>query len=187
MEALDIGVIVGSLRKGSYNRQLFDNSHALTPEGLVLREIPVRKLPLFDQDVLEQYPASVVEYWDAVRKADGILFISPEYNYSVPGVVKNAFDWASRPPDSAAIAGKPAGVLGASTGRSGTMRMQLHMRQILPALNMAVMPKPEVFIMNAADIFDETGYLHDERIRKQLTRFYAAFEPWARKFAKRDS
>ena len=102
-------------------------------------------------------------------------------------MVKNAFDWASRPPDAAAIAGKPAGVLGASSGRSGTMRMQLHMRQILPALNMAVMPKPEVFIMNAADVFDENGDLHDERIRKQLTRFYAAFEPWVRTFAKRDS
>ncbi len=184
MDPLDIGVIVGSWRKGSFNRMLFDNSPALAPAGLKLREIPIRDLPLFDQDVLDQHPSTVVDYWDAVRRADGILFISPEYNYSVPGVVKNAFDWASRPPDSAAIAGKPAGVLGASSGRSGTMRMQLHMRQILPALNMAVMPKPEVFIMNAADIFDENGHLHDERIRKQLERFYIAFEPWVRKFTK---
>ena len=84
MEPLDIGVIVGSLRQGSFNRKLFDNSHALAPEGLVLREIPIRELPLFDQDVLEQHPASVVDYWDAVRKADGILFISPEYNIRFP-------------------------------------------------------------------------------------------------------
>ncbi len=154
---------------------------------MVLREIPIRELPLFNQDVQEQHPASVVDYWDAVRKADGILFISPEYNYSVPGVVKNAFDWASRPPDAAADSGETGGCARRISGRSGTMRMQLHMRQILPALNMAVMPKPEVFIMNAADVFDEDGDLHDERIRKQLTRFYAAFEPWVRKFTNRDS
>ncbi|HET9659974.1 MAG TPA: NADPH-dependent FMN reductase [Thermomicrobiales bacterium] len=187
MEPLDIGVIVGSLRQASYNRKVFDNSHALTPEGLVLREIPIRSLPLFDQDVQLDPTEPVIEYWDAVRKADGILFISPEYNYSVPGVVKNAFDWASRPPDSAPIANKPAGVLGASSGRSGTMRMQLHMRQVLPTMNMPVMPQPEVFIMRVADVIDGNGDLHDERVRKQLTRFYAAFEKWVRLFAQRDS
>jgi chromate reductase len=187
MEPLDIGVIVGSLRSASLNRKVFENSRALTPEGIELREISIRGLPLYDQDIQEDPTDTVVEYWESVRQTDGILFISPEYNYSIPGLVKNAFDWASRPPNAAPIAGKPAGVLGASSGRSGTMRMQLHMRQILPALNMAVMPKPEVFIGNAADVFDESGYLHNERIRTQLTRFYAAFETWVRKFPKRTS
>lgn len=185
MEPLDIGVIVGSLRAASYNRKVFDNSHALTPDGLVLREISIRDLPLYNQEIQENPTAPVNAFWDAVRSADGILFISPEYNYSVPGLVKNAFDWASRPPNAAPIARKPAGLLGASSGRSGTMRMQLHMRQILPALNMPVMPKPEVFIMNAADVIDEDGNLHDERVRKQLTGFYAAFEKWVRMFADR--
>jgi chromate reductase len=183
MDPLDIGVIVGSLRADSYNRKVFETSKSLIPDGLALREISIGALPLFNQEIQENPTPEVSEFWEAVRRADGILFISPEYNYSVPGLVKNAFDWASRPPSGAPIARKPAGVLGASNGRSGTMRMQLHMRQILPALNMPVMPKPEVFIMNAADVFDESGYLHDERIRKQLTTFYAAFETWVRRFA----
>lgn len=181
MGPLDIGVIIGSLRKASYNRKVFDNSHALTPEGLVLREIPIGELPLYNQEIQEEPTPPVIEFWEAVHKADGMLFISPEYNYSVPGLVKNAFDWASRPPTGPPILGKPAGILGASNGRSGTMRMQLHMRQILPALNMPVMPRPEVFIMSAGDLIDENGYLHDERVRKQLTSFYAAFEKWVRK------
>ena len=182
MSPLDIGVIVGSLRKASYNRKIFDNSHALIPEGLVLREIPIGDLPLYNQEIQEHPTAPVTEFWDSVRTADGILFISPEYNYSIPGLVKNAFDWASRPPSSAPIQGKPAGILGASTGRSGTMRMQLHMRQVLPALAMPVMPKPEVFIMSVAELIDEEGYLHDERVRKQLASFYVAFEEWVRTF-----
>ena len=182
MTSLDIGVMIGSLRQASYNRKVFDNSHALTPEGLVLREISIRDLPLYNQEIQEDPTPAVTEFWDSVRKADGILFISPEYNYSIPGTLKNAFDWSSRPPSGPPILRKPAGILGASSGRSGTMRMQLHMRQILPALNMPVMPKPEVFIMSAADHFDDEGYLHDERTRTQLTGFYAAFEKWVRKF-----
>ena len=118
MEPLDIGVIVGSLRQASFNRKVFDNSHALTPDGLVLREIPIGALPLFDQEIQENPTPEVDEFWSAVRRADGILFISPEYNYSVPGLVKNAFDWASRPPTGAPIARKPAGVIGASNGRT---------------------------------------------------------------------
>lgn len=182
MGSLDIGVIVGSLRAASYNRKIFDNSHALTPEGLVLREIPIGELPLYNQEIQEDPTAPVIEFWDSVRKADGILFISPEYNYSIPGVVKNAFDWASRPAGGAPISGKPAGILGASNGRSGTMRMQLHMRQVLPALDMPVMPKPEVFIMSVADLIDDDGYLHDERVRKQIADFYVAYEKWVRRF-----
>lgn len=184
MGSLDIGVIVGSLRKASYNRKVFQNSQALTPDGLVLREIPIGDLPLFNQEIQDDPTPPVSEFWDSVRRADAILFISPEYNYSIPGLVKNAFDWASRPPSSPPIFGKPAGILGASTGRSGTMRMQLHMRQVLPALGMPVMPKPEVFIMSVADLVDDDGYLHDERVRKQLTDYYVAFEKWVRTFVK---
>ena len=181
MDPLDVRVMIGSLRKASYNRQVFDNSHDLVPESMTLTEIPIWELPLYSQDIQES-PTPVIErFWGSVREADAILFISPEYNYSVPGVLKNAIDWASRPPSSAPIVGKPAGVLGASNGRSGTMRMQLHMRSILPCLNIAVMPRPEVFIVSAADVIDKDGKLHDERVRGHLVRFYASFEHWIRK------
>jgi chromate reductase len=181
MEPIDVRVIIGSLRAESYNRKLFENSHDLVPETMTLTEIPVWELPLFNQDV-QLDPTPVVErFWGAVREADAILFISPEYNYSVPGVLKNAIDWASRPPSSAPINGKPGAILGASSGRSGTMRMQLHLRVILPGLDMPIMPQPEVFIMSVADVIDKQGTLHDERVRGQLYRFYAAFDAWIRK------
>jgi chromate reductase, NAD(P)H dehydrogenase (quinone) len=182
MDRLEIGVMIGSLRSASYNRRVFESSLELIPDGLKLTEIPIRDLPLYNQEIQEKPTPEVTAFWDAVRRVDGILFISPEYNYSVPGVLKNAFDWASRPPEHAPIAGKPAGLLGASSGRSGTMRMQLHMRSVLPALSMPVMPKPEVFIMSADDVFDQNGRLQDERVRKQLSSFYAAFERWVRRF-----
>lgn len=182
MDPLEIGVMIGSLRAASYNRNVFENSLDLLPGGLKLIEIPIGALPLYNHEIQQQPTSAVTEFWDAVRSKDGILFISPEYNYSVPGVLKNAFDWASRPPGSAPIYGKPAGILGASSGRSGTMRMQLHLRQVLPALDMPVMPKPEVFIMSVGEVIDEHGQLHDERVRRQLTDFYKAFERWVRLF-----
>lgn len=180
METLDVRVIIGSLRKGSYNRKVFENSHELVPSGLKLTEIPIWELPLFDQDVQER-PTPVIErFWSAVREADAMLFITPEYNYSVPGVLKNAIDWASRPPSSAPILGKPGAILGASSGRSGTMRMQLHMRAFLPCLDMPIMPRPDVYITAVADVIDKNGRLHDERVRGQLYRFYESFEQWIR-------
>lgn len=180
MEPLDVRVIIGSLRKESYNRKVFENSHVLVPETMKLTEIPIWELPLYNQEI-QEYPTPVIErFWGAVREAEAILFISPEYNYSLPGVLKNAIDWASRPPSAAPIVGKPGAIVGASNGRSGTMRMQLHLRAILPCLNMAIMPRPEVFIMSAPDVIDTEGNLHDERIRRQLSRFYTAFDQWIR-------
>lgn len=181
MEPFDVRVMIGSLRKGSFNRKVFENSHDLLPETMRLTEIPIWELPLFDQEIQEHPTPAIERFWGAVREADAILFISPEYNYSVPGVLKNAIDWASRPPASAPIVGKPGAILGASSGRSGTMRMQLHMRAFLPCLNMAIMPKPEVFIMSVGEAIDKDGKLHDERIRGQLFSFYAAFDRWIRR------
>lgn len=182
MSELDVRVMIGSLRKASYNRKVFEASHTLVPETMTLTEIPIWELPLFNQEIQES-PTPVIErFWGAVREADAILFISPEYNYSVPGVLKNAIDWASRPPGSAPITGKPGAVMGASGGRSGTMRMQLHMRQFLPCLNMPVMPKPEVYIMSVSSVFDADGILTDDRVRGQLIEFYEGFEEWIRRF-----
>jgi len=182
LEQLNVGVMIGSLRKESFNRKVFDNSHDLVPEMMRLTEIPIWELPLFNQEIQEKPTSAIERFWESIREADAILFISPEYNYSVPGVLKNAIDWASRPPGSSPIVGKPGAVLGASTGRSGTMRMQLHMRAFLPCLNMAIMPKPEVFITSVREAMDKDGRLHDERVRGQLVGFYEAFEHWIRKF-----
>ena len=181
MEPLDVRVMIGSLRTASFNRKVFDNSHELLPAGVTLAEIPIRELPLYNQEIQEDPTPEVERFWGAVREADAILFISPEYNYSVPGVLKNAIDWASRPPATAPINGKPGAILGASSGRSGTMRMQLHLRSFLPCLDLKIMPTPEVFIMSAAGAFDEDGKLTDERVRGQLLKFYVAFEQWVQK------
>lgn len=178
MDQLDVRVLIGSLRAASYNRKVFDVSHELIPETMRLTEIPIWELPLYNQEIQEK-PTPVIEhFWGAILEADAILFISPEYNYSVPGVLKNAIDWASRPPGSAPINGKPAGILGASTGRSGKMRMQLHMRSFLPSMGLPVMPKPDVYITSVADVIDKNGALVDDRVRGQLIEFFASFEQW---------
>ncbi|MCO5223322.1 MAG: NAD(P)H-dependent oxidoreductase [Thermomicrobiales bacterium] len=176
MTQLDVRVLIGSLRSASYNRKLFDASHELVPEGISLTEIPIWELPHYNQEI-QQDPTPVVErFWEAIRESDAMLFITPEYNYSIPGVLKNAIDWASRPAGSSPIYGKPGAFFGASGGRSGTMRMQLHMRQVLPCLNMPLLLKPEVFIPNVADAFDDEGNLVDDRLKGQLIEFYEAFE-----------
>lgn len=180
MPAYDVGVIIGSLRKASYNRRVYEQSASVAPAALALREIPIWELPLFDQDVQESPTAVIERYWATIREVDAILFVSPEYNYSLPGVLKNAIDWASRPPKSAPLLGKPAAVFGASSGRSGTMRMQLQLRPILACLDMPVMPLPEVFIDHVRDRFDDAGRLSDERLLRQMTGFYAAFASWIR-------
>ncbi len=150
------------------------------PPGLDLYEIPIGNLPHFDQDFEDEPLPEVTRFRDEVRETSGLLVVTPEYNYSIPGVLKNAIDWASWPLDRAALYGKPGAIIGASAGRSGTMRAQLHLRQVLPYCNVHLMNKPEVFVTFAADKFDEEGRLVDPATQGQLGGFLTSLEAWVR-------
>lgn len=170
MTELKILGIVGSLRQGSYNHAALRAAQELLPAGATLDLIELTGIPVFNQDDEASPPAAVVEFKRRIRAADAILFATPEYNYSVPGVLKNAIDWASRPYGDNAWAGKPAALMGASIGNLGSARAQYHLRQILVAFDMAVVSQPEVMIGNAAQRFDAAGRLTDEPTRQHIQK-----------------
>jgi chromate reductase len=173
--------ISGSLRKGSYNTAALHAARELFPEDAELDIFDISGLPPFVQDEEQGPPAKVKELKAAVRAADAILFSSPEYNYSVPGHLKNAIDWASRPYGDNAWEGKPALIIGASIGVIGTARMQYHLRQIMVFLDMHPINRPEVMIGTATEKFDENGKLTDEPTRKQIGRAVEALVQWTRR------
>lgn len=174
MDVIKILGIVGSLRKGSYNRFALKAAQELVPDGAVLNLIELHGIPVFDQDNEMTLPASVLEFKRRILDADAILFATPEYNYSLPGGLKNAIDWASRPYGESAWLGKPAAVMGASTGSLGTARAQYHLRQILVTLDMPVVNQPEVMIGNAAQRFDQNGRLTDAPTRQHIQKLLGA-------------
>jgi chromate reductase len=180
MDEIKILGIVGSLRKDSYNRFALKAAQELVPDGAVLNLIELHGIPVFDQDNERAPPATVLEFKRQILAADAILFGTPEYNYSLSGVLKNAIDWASRPYGESAWLGKPAAVMGASTGSLGTARAQYHLRQILVAQNMPMVNQPEVMIGNAAQRFGQNGRLTDEPTRQFIQKLLAALVQLAR-------
>ena len=174
MNAIKILGIVGSLRKDSYNHAALRAAQELVPDGAVLNLYELHGIPLFNQDNEKAPPAAVLEFKRQILAADAILFATPEYNYSVSGVLKNAIDWASRPYGESAWLGKCAAVMGVSTGVLGTARAQYHLRQILVTLNMPVINQPEVMIGNAAQRFDAQGRLTDEPTRLYIQKLLNA-------------
>ncbi len=159
----------GSLRKKSFNTALLRAAVELAPPELDIDvSDDLRDLPLYDDDLKEKgFPGPVARFREKLEKASAVLIVSPEYNYSLPGGLKNAIDWASRPPNQP-FAGKPLAIMGASPGISGTMRMQYHLRQVAVFLDMIVVNKPEVFVQNCAERFDADLKLTDERTRKNV-------------------
>jgi chromate reductase len=174
MDKIEILGIVGSLRKDSYNRLALKAAQEIVPDGAVLDLIDLHGIPVFNQDDEMTAPPGVLEFKRRVRAADAILFATPEYNYSVPGGLKNVIDWVSRPYGESAWPRKPAAILGASVGNLGTARAQYHLRQILVTLNMPVVNQPEVMIGNAARVFDKAGRLTDEPTRQSIQNLLAA-------------
>jgi chromate reductase len=168
-QPLTIFGIAGSLRKDSYNRAALRAAQQLAPEGVKI-EIWDRlgELPLFNQDLEKTPPAVVAEMKAAIRAADAVLFVTPEYNYSVPGVFKNAIDWASRPYGDSAWNGKAVAIMGASGGALGSARAQYHLRQMFVFLNMYTVNQPEVMIPLAQQRFDAQGNLTDENSKKLI-------------------
>ncbi len=138
----------------------------LLPPGATLTTFELTDIPLYNEDVREQgYPDSVAAFRAAIAQADAVLFVTPEYNYSVPGVLKNAIDWASRPP-TPPFGKKPVATLGASPGNHGTVRGQSHLKEVCVGLGMYVVPKPEVYVAKANEKFDAEGNLTDEATKK---------------------
>jgi chromate reductase len=168
----------GSLRKGSYNSAALRAAQALVPEGTTIEIAEIGDLPLYDDDVRAAgYPASVERLRRQLTEADAVLFVTPEYNYSVSGVLKNAIDWASRPPNQP-FDGKPVAIMGASGGLFGTARAQYHLRQMLVFLNAFPVNKPEVMIGQAQNKFDEAGNLTDEPTREFIRKLLASLVAW---------
>jgi chromate reductase, NAD(P)H dehydrogenase (quinone) len=173
--------ISGSLRRASFNSAALRVAKELLPPDMTLHIEDIAPIPFYNGDVeAAGVPASVREFTDRVRAADALLISTPEYNYSVPGVLKNALDWASRPPRDMATSGKPLAIMGAG-GRYGTVRAQMHLRQIAPELNMFPLNKPQVHIQRPWEKFDRDGNLTDEPTRLEIQALLVALGDWARR------
>lgn len=168
----------GSLRKGSYNRAALRAAKELAPPNVTIEPFELDGIPPFNQDEEAHPAAEVVRFKERIRAADAILIVTPEYNYSVPGVLKNAIDCASRPYGDSAWAGKPVAVMGASIGSLGSARAQYHLRQSFIYLNMYSLNQPEVMISNAASKFDQQGNLTDQRTRDLIRKLLDALVEW---------
>lgn len=179
-QPLTILGIAGSLRKKSYNRAALRAAQQLAPENVELEIFELDGIPMFNEDEEQNPPAKVKQLKARIRAADAILLVTPEYNYSIPGVLKNAIDWASRPYGDNAWQGKPVAVMGASVGVQGSSRAQYHLRQVFVFLDMLPLNKPEVMIGNASQRFDEAGNLVDEDTRKHIRGLLEALVSWTR-------
>ncbi len=171
-------VIVGSLRKESFSLKLARALTALAPPSLRLDVITLNGLSLYNQDLDATPPADWVDFRDRVRKADAVLFVTPEYNRSVPGVLKNAIDVGSRPYGQSVFNGKPGGVISSSPGALGGFGANHHLRQSLVFLNVLVLQQPEAYIGGIGDAFDEKGELAKTSLREFLEAYVKAFAAW---------
>ncbi len=176
--------IAGSLRKRSYNRAALRAAQQMAPAGSQIEIFDLDGIPLFSQDEEKMPPDRVVLFKSRIRASDAILLVTPEYNYSISGIMKNAIDWASRPHGDNAWEGKPVAIMGASGGAFGTVRAQYHLRQILVTLDMKAINRPEVLIANSAEKFDAQGNLTDEKTRGFINKLLEALVAWTRQLDK---
>jgi chromate reductase len=175
--------IAGSLRKASFNKMALKAAQALVPAGATLEIADLPDLPGFNQDNEKTPPPAVTELKAKIRAADALLLVTPEYNYSIPGVLKNAIDWAARPYGDSAWKGKPVAIMGASVGVLGTARAQYHLRQCLVFLDMPAVNQPEVMIAAAADKFDKDGNLTDAKAKELIGKLLTNLCDLARRHA----
>jgi chromate reductase, NAD(P)H dehydrogenase (quinone) len=176
-----IAVLIGSLREESYNKRLAKTLESLAPEGTTFAYVNI-DMPLYNQDLEADFPASAQAAKDVIESADGVLIVTPEYNRGVPGVLKNAIDWVSRPWGMNSFAGKPTGVVGISPTPVGTAMAQASLRPVLAFLDAKQLGQPEIYVANVTDdMFDEDGVLTDERWRKNLKAYMDTFDKWITK------
>ena len=177
MNPIQIAVVVGSLRKDSFNRQLAQAIMKMAPEGVHFQEVAIGELPLYNQDADGHEVATVTQFRDALRGVDAVLFVTPEYNRSIPGVLKNALDQGSRPYGASVWDGKPAAVVGMSPGAVGTAAAQQHLRNVLAFLNMPTLGQPEMFLQFKEDFFTADGAVA-ERSHAYVQKFLNQFVAW---------
>jgi chromate reductase len=180
-----IAVVVGSLRRDSFNRKLADALAKMAPQGLEFVQVRIDDLPLYDQDDDSQQAEPVRRLKNEIAAAQGVLFVTPEYNRSIPGVLKNAIDNASRPYGQSAWAGKPAGVVGISIGAIGTAMAQQHLRNVLSYLDMPVLAQPEVYLQHKTGFFADDGSIATEATRQFLQGYLERFADWVKHHADR--
>lgn len=182
MAQFNIAVVVGSLRKDSFNKKLAAALEKLFPADFSFTRVRIDDLPLYNQDDDAQQAAQVLRIKGEIKAAQGVLFVTPEYNRSIPGVLKNAIDHASRPYGQSAFAGKPAGVIGASVGPIGTALAQQHLRNTLAYLNMPTLGQPEAFMHNKEGLYDAAGNIAEASL-KFLQGWVDAYVAWVKKHA----
>lgn len=177
-----IGYVIGSLRKDSINRKLATALVKLAPADFIFKELRISDLPLYNQDDDRSQAPEVQRLKSELRAVDAVMFVTPEYNRSVPGVLKNALDHASRPYGQSAWAGKPAGIIGASPGAVGTAVSQLHLRTILAYLDMPTLGQPEAYMQVKDGFFDESGNIANPETKKFLHAWFDKYVTWVKRF-----
>jgi chromate reductase, NAD(P)H dehydrogenase (quinone) len=172
--------ISGSLREASYNTALLREAQRIAPGDITVALASIKDFPLYNADLeASAFPQAVKDVSASIAESDALLIATPEYNFSIPGVLKNAIDWLSRPPLDQVLAGVPVGIVGAG-GRLGSARAQYHLRQVFACLSMLPVPRPEVFVLNAWEKFDAQGRLKDELVAKQLLELLTTLADWTR-------
>jgi chromate reductase len=183
MNAATVNVLAlsGSLRKGSLNAKLIEAAKGLAPKGMTIETASIAGIPLYDEDVRSAgVPESVKTLAQKIRDADAVLISTPEYNYSIPGVLKNAIDWLSRE-ENQPFAGKPIAIMGASMGKLGTARSQYHLRQVFVFVDGLVMTRPEVFLGAAHEAFNDDGTLKDDGTQKIVAELLEKLWAWTKR------
>ncbi|HTL37555.1 MAG TPA: NAD(P)H-dependent oxidoreductase [Kofleriaceae bacterium] len=180
----NVAMIVGSLRKGSFTRMVANALAELAPRSLDLDHAEIGDLPLYNQDFDDEKrpPEQWKRFRDRIRNDAAVLFLTPEYNRSMPGVLKNAIDVGSRPYGSSVWAGKPAAIVSCSPGAMGGFGANHHLRQSLVFLDMPALQQPEMYLNNVNKAFDKDGKLTDDKVRELLTKFITKFEAWVDKY-----
>ncbi len=177
----DVVALVGSLRSDSFTRRLVRSFDALAPTSMKIEIVEIRELSLYNQDEEPAAPAPWVSFRSRIKRADAVLFATPEYNRSVPGVLKNALDVGSRPSGASAWGGKPAAVVSVSPGAMGAFGANQHLRQSLVSLNMPTLQQPEAYIGHAASLFDASGEFANPATREFFLKFLKAFDEWIKR------
>ena len=177
----DIAVVVGSLRRESFNRKTARALAELAPENVALEIVEIGGLPLYDEDLDKDPPEPWRVFRERIARADGVLFVTPEYNRSIPGVLKNAIDVGSRPYGKSAWSKKPGAVISVTPGRLGAFGANHHLRQSCVFLDIPLMQQPEAYVSGAGNLFDDDGALTEDSTRKLLKRFVDAYAEWVEK------
>ena len=173
-----VAVFVGSLRKQSFSLKVANALAKLAPPSLALSVVPLHELSFFNQDLEANPPADWLKLRETIAASDAVLFITPEYNRSIPGVLKNAIDVASRPYSKSAFNGKPVGIVGNSPGALGAVSAVKHLQQILPGIAGPIMQQPEIYLNGIGDAFDEAGELTKDALKPVLQAYIDAFAAW---------